>query len=141
VPRVAAHAFRRDVLLWPVLVGRVEARVVSEQSQGEGWWQAADGKWYPPQTPAPTTNTMAVAALVCGLASLTLTPLFVLQVLAVVFGHKALRQIRQDPTSERGRGMALAGLVVGYVAIVVGVLFWVMFLIEGPDASAVGWPR
>jgi uncharacterized RDD family membrane protein YckC len=27
---------------------------MSEVSQGPGWWQASDGKWYPPQTqPAP----------------------------------------------------------------------------------------
>ena len=113
---------------------------MSEQPQGEGWWQSADGKWYPPQPPAPRTNAMAVASLVCGLASLTLLPLFVLQVLAVIFGHKAMRQIKQDPKSERGRGMALAGLVVGYVAVVAAVLFWVMFAIEGGDASAAGWP-
>jgi uncharacterized RDD family membrane protein YckC len=27
---------------------------VSEASQGEGWWQASDGKWYPPDPPAAT---------------------------------------------------------------------------------------
>ncbi len=68
---------------------------MSDYSQGPGWWQASDGKWYPPQqaapaaptepwgaappagmaygTPgyqAPTTNGMAIAALVCGIASL-----------------------------------------------------------------------
>jgi hypothetical protein len=26
---------------------------VSEVSQGEGWWLASDGKWYPPSTPTP----------------------------------------------------------------------------------------
>jgi hypothetical protein len=26
---------------------------VSDTSQGEGWWQASDGKWYPPQPQAP----------------------------------------------------------------------------------------
>jgi hypothetical protein len=33
---------------------------MSEQSQGEGWWQASDGKWYPPPrpdvAPPPTTQ-------------------------------------------------------------------------------------
>ena len=29
--------------------GRKSANV-SDQSQGPGWWQASDGKWYPPQT-------------------------------------------------------------------------------------------
>src|SRR5205823_9526589 len=24
---------------------------MSDQSQGEGWWQASDGKWYPPPRP------------------------------------------------------------------------------------------
>lgn len=33
---------------------------MSEQSQGPGWWQASDGKWYPPeQAPAPTAQQPA----------------------------------------------------------------------------------
>lgn len=28
---------------------------MSDQSQGEGWWLASDGKWYPPQS-TPTTT-------------------------------------------------------------------------------------
>jgi hypothetical protein len=28
---------------------------MSDVSQGPGWWQASDGKWYPPQPAAPTT--------------------------------------------------------------------------------------
>lgn len=30
---------------------------MSDVSQGPGWWQAADGKWYAPQHPAPTVGT------------------------------------------------------------------------------------
>jgi uncharacterized RDD family membrane protein YckC len=33
---------------------------MSDTSQGPGWWQASDGKWYPPETattPAPTGGT------------------------------------------------------------------------------------
>lgn len=26
---------------------------MSDASQGPGWWQASDGKWYPPQNPPP----------------------------------------------------------------------------------------
>jgi hypothetical protein len=34
---------------------------MSEQSGGPGWWQASDGKWYPPeQPPAPTAQQPAV---------------------------------------------------------------------------------
>jgi hypothetical protein len=32
---------------------------MSDTSQGPGWWQASDGKWYPPEsasTPAPAAG-------------------------------------------------------------------------------------
>ena len=39
---------------------------MSDQAQGPGWWQASDGKWYPPQTdaqPFPSTaQGLAVAS-------------------------------------------------------------------------------
>ena len=37
-------------------------------------------------------------------------------ILAVIFGHVALSQIRKDP-SIQGRGMAIAGLVLGWVGV------------------------
>jgi hypothetical protein len=65
---------------------------------------------YPAQP--PKANSMAVASLVCGILEIffgfTAIP-------AVILGHKALRQIRQ--TGEPGRGMARAGLVLGWTAI------------------------
>lgn len=38
---------------------------MSDQSQGPGWWQASDGKWYPPEQapgaqPPPSTQPMGV---------------------------------------------------------------------------------
>ncbi|WP_280763349.1 DUF4190 domain-containing protein [Prescottella agglutinans] len=41
----------------------------------------------------------------------------------LVFGHIALSQIRR--TGESGRGMAIAGLVLGYISIV----FWLVILL------------
>src|SRR6201996_2626174 len=58
------------------------------------------------------TNSLAVASMVFGLA----TPLFGLTALpAVILGHKARGQIRR--TGERGDGMALTGLIIGWAAI------------------------
>lgn len=37
-------------------------------------------------------------------------------ILAVIFGHIAISQSHRDETI-RGRGMAIAGLVLGYIAI------------------------
>jgi hypothetical protein len=58
-------------------------------------------------TPAVSpTNSFAIVALCTSLIA---------SVLGVVFGHVALSQIRR--TGERGRGLAIAGLVIGYVGI------------------------
>jgi len=59
------------------------------------------------------TNTMAVASMVCGLGQILF--LFVAGIPAIVFGHIARRQIRE--TGEAGDGMALAGLIMGYIGV------------------------
>jgi uncharacterized membrane protein len=35
---------------------------MSDTSQGEGWWQASDGKWYPPEQASPAATAGAGAA-------------------------------------------------------------------------------
>jgi hypothetical protein len=62
--------------------------------------------------PATATNDLAKASLVLGLLSF-LTG--ITAVFAVILGHVALSQIGR--TGQRGRGMAITGLVIGYVAI------------------------
>lgn len=60
----------------------------------------------------PRTNTLAIVALVLGLVGVSLG--------GVICGHIALSQIRR--TGEGGRGMAIAGLVLGYIWIAVSVV-------------------
>jgi Domain of unknown function (DUF4190) len=77
-------------------------------------------QYYPPyqgypQYPATRpTNGLAIAALVCGIAAfgtgITFLP-------AIICGHLARGQIRR--TGEQGDGLALAGLILGYVGAVV----------------------
>jgi len=70
----------------------------------------------PPLTPnAPSqTSGKATASLVCGL--LFFIPLAF--VAAIVFGHLALSEIRKSAGRLKGEGMAIAGLVLGYMWIV-----------------------
>ena len=65
------------------------------------------------------TNPLAVASLACGLGQIFFW--FLAAIPAVVLGHVARRQIRQ--TGEDGQGMATAGLVLGWIGIVLTVLF------------------
>jgi hypothetical protein len=81
-----------------------------------------------PYAAGPRTNSLAVASLVLGIISWLLCP-FVGGVLAVIFGHVARGQIRR--TGEGGAGMAMAGLVLGYVHLAVAVLatiIWILIL-------------
>jgi hypothetical protein len=70
-------------------------------------------------TAAPAqTNSLAVASLACGLGQLIMFPLPTIP--AIVLGHVARRQIQR--TGEKGAGMALAGLLLGWGGVVIGVL-------------------
>ena len=68
--------------------------------------------------PVAATNAMAIASFACGLGQFAFGPLATIP--AIVFGHMARSQIRR--TGEQGAGLALAGLVLGWGAVVLGVI-------------------
>ena len=67
-------------------------------------------------------NTLAVVSIATALTSIG-------AVAAIITGHVALTQIKKS--GESGRGLALAGTVVGYVTIAFWVLASIAFLIVG----------
>jgi Domain of unknown function (DUF4190)/Domain of unknown function (DUF1707) len=67
--------------------------------------------------PAPT-NGLAVASLICGVLWMA----WFGSLLAIVFGHVALDQIRRSGDREGGRGIAIAGLALGYFGALTFVL-------------------
>lgn len=70
---------------------------------------------YPPPR---QTNTLAIVSLVCAL---------VFAPLGIVFGHMSLSQIKK--TGEEGRGIAIAGLVIGYLVTILTVLVVVVSVV------------
>jgi hypothetical protein len=174
---------------------------MSDVSQGPGWWQASDGKWYSPEqvpgtgttqatpqpsesipepsvpapgasypgpgasypgaaepsyapspgsapapsygpppaggygypptgtpygyTQVPKNNGLAIAAMVCsfffwiyGLGA----------ILGIVFGFIARSQIKRSNGTQRGEGMALAGIIIGFAGIVIGVVLIIIIV-------------
>ncbi|WP_255546591.1 DUF4190 domain-containing protein [Glaciihabitans sp. dw_435] len=67
--------------------------------------------------PYRPTNTLAIISLITA---------FFVQPAAIVTGHIALSQIKR--TGEAGRGLAIAGLVVGYGTIALAIL-WIASVI------------
>ena len=104
---------------------------------GPGWWLASDGKYYPPEqapaapasppppaftayTPyapgvvqATSTNGLAIASMVLGI----LWIYWIGSILALVFGYVAKGQIERSAGRQGGRGMAIAGIVLGWIGV------------------------
>lgn len=73
---------------------------------------------YQGYAPAPAkTNTLAIIALVSS---------FFISLLGIILGHIALNQIKT--TGEGGRGLAIAALIIGYVALAFGVIFFIVIM-------------
>jgi hypothetical protein len=68
--------------------------------------------------PVSRTNGLAVASLACGIAQFAFGPLATIP--AIVFGHVARSQIKR--TGEQGAGLALAGLILGWAAVILGIV-------------------
>lgn len=81
--------------------------------------------------PAPPTNGMAVASLVCGLGQLAVGP--PAGVAAIVLGHLARR--RTEVTGEQGSGMATTGLVLGYIGVIGTLLLFLIAAIAIASTS------
>lgn len=73
---------------------------------------------YPVAAPRPT-SPLAITSLVCGLAGVVLfwaiIPVLA-SIAAVITGHMALGQTKRNPALG-GRGLAIAGLILGYIVI------------------------
>jgi Domain of unknown function (DUF4190) len=62
------------------------------------------------------TNGFAIASLVCSLLCISL--------LGIIFGHVGLSQINRN--REGGRGLAVAGLILGYIGLVATIAIYVL---------------
>jgi type IV pilus assembly protein PilA len=71
--------------------------------------------WPPALTSGGETNGKAIGSLVCGI--LFLFPPSA--VLAVIMGHLSLSEIRRSAGRLGGKGMAIAGLVLGYIGLAI----------------------
>lgn len=70
--------------------------------------------------PLRHTSTTAIISLVSGLLGWTLLPL-IGSVVAIVTGHMARAEIRRNPQTIEGDGLAIAGLVLGYAMVAVAI--------------------
>jgi hypothetical protein len=102
-----------------------------QQSSGQsGWHQTADGSW---ATAGPTASGKATAALILGILGIVFCPI-VFSVLALVFGHQGRNEIDGSGGRISGRGLATAGIILGWIGIVI----WGLLIGLGVIGAIVG---
>lgn len=78
----------------------------------------------------PSTSSLAVVSLVFGVLGWCVLP-FVGAIVAIICGHLARAEIRRSSADNRldGDGMAIGGLVLGYLQLAVWVLLVMAFVV------------
>lgn len=77
-----------------------------------------------PYVTGPRTNTLALVAMILSLVGIVSGAT---AIGGIVCGHIALSQLKR--TGENGRGMALTGVIVGYVIVGLWALFIVAYIV------------
>ncbi len=67
------------------------------------------------------TSTTAVISLVSGILGWTFLP-FLGSIVAIITGHMARAEIRRSNGEVQGDGMAIAGLVLGWLSVALAIL-------------------
>jgi hypothetical protein len=86
---------------------------------------------------APATSGYAIASLICSLLGYIGVFGFG-PILGIIFGHLALREIDRSNGMLQGRGLAQAGLILGYIALGLALLMLValvIILVAGAGAA------
>jgi hypothetical protein len=76
----------------------------------------------PPAAPQKAGG-LSIASLICGIASVTCFGILA-GIPAIVTGHLAMGKVKRGEAG--GRGLALAGLIMGYISIAFTIIFFLM---------------
>ena len=71
----------------------------------------------PAPAPAEKWNILSIIAFII--------VFFGFSVISIILGFIGLNQIKK--TGERGRGLAIWAIVLGFVSIIIGIIFWIIF--------------
>lgn len=81
--------------------------------------------------PARTTSSLAIVSLVSGILSWVALPLLG-SIVAIITGHMARGEIRRSGGTLDGDGLAVGGLILGYLQIALAIIgFAVLILFFG----------
>lgn len=115
--------------------------VADDQALDQAWnppggaMEPAFGQDAPMRPQAPgiegENQTLAIVSLVLGILSIPCCGFVVFGVAAAITGFLAKKNAEENPTEYGGRGMALAGMIIGIITAVVGLLLTILQIAFG----------
>ena len=88
---------------------------------------------------ARQTSTTAVISLISGILGWTALP-WIGSIVAIITGHMARAEIRRNPETMEGDGLAIGGLVLGWAMVALSILgLMLVILLFGGIAAVIGW--
>jgi hypothetical protein len=105
-----------------------------------GWQNQPIGQntpFQPPPAGGGLNQTLPIVSLVFGVVSICcyISPLTGL--VALITGFMGMKNVNNDPNSYGGKGLAIAGMIVGGVFFVLGLLYW-LYIIFVVGLAALG---
>jgi hypothetical protein len=97
---------------------------------------------YPGMAPMAPNSGLAIASMICGIVSILLCYVNALAAIpAVICGHMALKNIARSERPMAGRGMAIAGLVTGYLGLLIQLaviccICWMFFVVSTSNTGS-----
>jgi hypothetical protein len=89
--------------------------------------------WTPPYPQARGTNGFCIASFILAVPPICALTLGLGSLLGLIFGIVGLRQVRHD--GQRGRGLAIAGVIMGGIGVVIGVLVVIAAVVGAAHGS------
>jgi hypothetical protein len=138
---IAQGVVTRETMVWRE--GMAEWRAMAEVNELAGPPVPGYGMGgYPSGYVVAAPNSgLAIASMCCGIAGIVFQMCYIggfVGIAAVIMGHIALKKIKESEVPMAGKGMAIAGLITGYISIVLMVLvvcFFSFFFINAANMS------
>lgn len=97
-------------------------RYCGARATPQGWVSGGRGTF---ESGDQRTNGMAIASMVLGIVWVY----WIGSILALIFGYVARRQIRDSGGLQKGAGMAMAGIVLGWIGVGLLAIFIIVVII------------
>jgi len=78
------------------------------------------------------TNGLAIASMVCGIIAFPTIFCYIglfISIAAIIMGHIARKQIRESQGIQSGDGMALSGIIMGYIGAVLSLCYVILIFV------------